>query len=88
MSTWYNFKASGVSPNGVKFNCTGHVMGPTVEPGAPIGHEIFEAARDAVLKHFPGAVLKGERPEVTIYPTVRRLKGQPYPSGRKRSRRA
>lgn len=75
--TYYTFRASGVCPNGVKFSCTGHALGPPSEPGAPIPTEVFECARDAVLKRFPGATLKGERPGVTMYPSIKRLKRRP-----------
>lgn len=71
---YYSFRASGAAVSGVKFRCYGHVRLPADKDSV---EEALEQARDAVLKQFPGATLKGERPGVTAYPSVLRLKKPP-----------
>jgi hypothetical protein len=65
----YKFWASGHYPDGVKARFQGEVTGP---PGYPSA--VYEKALAACHELAPGFVMKGDKPGVTTFPTLKALK--------------
>jgi hypothetical protein len=66
---YYSFSASGTTSDGNKIKAYGYVQGPEGYP-----QEVFDAAKNEVVRLFPGIVLNGETEVMKTFPALKLLK--------------